>query len=160
MKCPYCSEDIRESAKKCRFCGEWLDQPGTDRDSHGQPSGHPPSAAGKALTSLVLIVGVAALLAWLFTGGPLSPVLCNVEFMWQPTGFLGLEQQCVLRVSNPMGCTLRNIRYRVSFCSNQGEACILATTVFLPQLPPYGHEDVPLPRLPKHYDSYTLRLGL
>lgn len=25
IKCPYCSEAISASAKKCRFCGEWLD---------------------------------------------------------------------------------------------------------------------------------------
>ncbi len=23
--CPFCSEDIQESATKCRFCNEWLD---------------------------------------------------------------------------------------------------------------------------------------
>jgi Flp pilus assembly protein TadB len=26
MECPYCSEEIKESAKKCKHCGEWLEQ--------------------------------------------------------------------------------------------------------------------------------------
>jgi hypothetical protein len=26
MKCPFCSEEVKNEAKKCRFCGEWLSE--------------------------------------------------------------------------------------------------------------------------------------
>lgn len=39
MVCPYCTEQIQDTAKKCRFCGEWLAEadkrPGTNALERG-----------------------------------------------------------------------------------------------------------------------------
>jgi len=33
MKCPFCAEDIKDNAKKCKHCGEWLDANKTEKAS-------------------------------------------------------------------------------------------------------------------------------
>jgi hypothetical protein len=58
MACPFCSEEIQETARKCRFCSEWL----VPREAGAADAGVRPSpgdawAAGPMKSSSVLVRG-------------------------------------------------------------------------------------------------------
>lgn len=38
-KCPFCAEEVQEDAKKCKHCGEFLDQAGKATSSAGNETG-------------------------------------------------------------------------------------------------------------------------
>ena len=40
MECPYCAEEIKNAAVKCKHCGEWLSNSGVEQVGHGH--GPPP----------------------------------------------------------------------------------------------------------------------
>ena len=45
--CPYCSEQIQDTAVKCRYCGEWLDNSAARQITSTEPQA-PPAAISRA----------------------------------------------------------------------------------------------------------------
>jgi hypothetical protein len=47
--CPYCLADIAEEARKCKFCGEWVDREDRVREAPDSPPARPSSRSAERL---------------------------------------------------------------------------------------------------------------
>ncbi|MFA6193481.1 MAG: hypothetical protein WC726_01270 [Parcubacteria group bacterium] len=78
IKCPYCSEAISASAKKCRFCGEWLDaNEGTGRQNIApigklKANAHPSYGTFTILSLLIPIAGLIVGIVYMTKDNPLD----------------------------------------------------------------------------------------
>lgn len=76
-KCPYCDEDIALSAKKCRFCGEWL--PEAEEMQMSQPVPQEPPVESENIIPPVQPTGTASQLEIIVSENTysFSPTLIN-----------------------------------------------------------------------------------
>lgn len=59
--CPYCGEEIKFTAKKCRHCGEWLDETVKSQTPQSESLHQVDGAKGKSNLTKYFIIGICAI---------------------------------------------------------------------------------------------------
>ncbi len=92
-RCPFCGEEIRDDAAKCRFCGEWVE--GTQAAELAELPAHSPASHGRGSAGNVLAAALSFLipgLGQLTQGRPMAALLWFIAagVVWLITlGLLG-----------------------------------------------------------------------
>lgn len=115
--CPYCGEEIMSAARKCKHCGEWLDNANLEAPNNNAPENKPHKEAAPKSKKEKMLNGVIALL-----------IIANltVAFFWikdclTPKSIIGedVEKVSKLMTKKDLSTRIDSVSYALgSWCAD------------------------------------------